>query len=161
MRKILEAVSLAALALMLAVTAMAFYGPAHLPVRIPTHFNLLGQPDNWGSSRMLLLFPAIAAAIYLMMTWVSRYPSAFNFPVRVTPRNRERLEALALGMIAWLKAEVVTFLAWIQGSAIRAAHHPGQGFSPLLMPALLAAVFATIIVHIGAMFMAGRAPSRP
>jgi Domain of unknown function (DUF1648) len=154
MRKILEAVSLAALAVMLVVTALAFFGPARLPARIPTHFNALGQPDNWGSPRMFLLFPAIAAAIYLMMTWVSRYPSAFNYPVRVTPRNRERLQGLALGMIAWLKAEVVSFLAWIQGSAIRAAHHPGQGFSPLLMPVLLVAVFATIIVHVGAMFRA-------
>lgn len=156
MRKILEILSLAALAVLITDTALALYGPERLPARIPTHFSVLGQPDGWGSPRMLLLFPVVAAAIYLLMTWVSRYPSAFNYPVRVTPRNRERLQGLALDMIAWLKAETLVFFAWMQVSAINAARHPGQGFSPLLMPALLVAVFATIIGHVTAMFRAAR-----
>jgi hypothetical protein len=156
MHRILEIVSLAALAALFAITALALYGPERLPGRIPTRFDALGRPEAWGSPRMLLLLPAVAAVIYLLMTWVARHPSAFNFPVRVTPRNRQRLENLALAMIAWLKAEVVCFFAWIQWSAIRAARHPGQGFSALLMPVLLAAVFATIIGHIAAMFSAAR-----
>ncbi|HEY1767725.1 MAG TPA: DUF1648 domain-containing protein [Terracidiphilus sp.] len=156
MRKILEMVSLAGLIVLFAVTALALYGPNRLPARIPAHFNLAGRPDAWSSPRMLLLLPAVAAVIYLLMTWVARHPSAFNFPVRVTRHNRRRLEDLALAMIAWLKAEVVCFFAWIQCSAIRAARHPGQGFSALLMPFLLAAVFATIIGHVAAMFSAAR-----
>jgi uncharacterized membrane protein len=160
MRKILEIVSVAALATLVAVTVLAFYGPARLPAQIPTHFNVSGRPDAWGSPRMLLLFPVLAAAIYLLMTWVARYPSAFNYPVRVTAGNRQRLEALALSMIAWLKTEVVVFFAWMQVSAIGAARHPGQGFSPLLMPVLLVAIFATILGHVAAMFRARRANSR-
>jgi uncharacterized membrane protein len=160
MRRLLELVSLAALAVMLAVTILAFYGPAPLPPRIPTHFNLAGHPDGWGSPHMLMALPLIAAAIYILMTLVARYPEAFNYPVRVTTQNRQRLQDLALGMIAWLKAEVVSFIAWVQVSAIRAARHPDQGFSAALMPMLLVAVFATIIVYIAAMFRAGRAGAR-
>lgn len=156
MRKALEILSLAALAALIVVTVSAFYGPARLPERIPSHFNTLGRPDAWSSPRILLLFPVIGAAIYGLTTWVSRYPSAFNYPVRVTPRNRERLQSLALGMIAWLKAEVLVLFAWMQASAVHAAHHPGQGIPPLLMPVLLVAVFATIIGHVTAMFRAGR-----
>ncbi len=154
--KILEMISGVALAALFIATALALYGPVRLPDRIPTHFDVLGRPDAWGSSRMLLLLPVIGAALYLLMSWVARYPSAFNFPVRVTPRNRQRLEGLALGMIAWLKAEVVSLFAWIQWTAIRAARHPGKGFSPLFMPILLVAVFATIIAHVAAMIRAGR-----
>jgi uncharacterized membrane protein len=160
MRRVLEFVSLAALAAIFVVTALAFYGPARLPDRIPTHFNVAGQADAWGSPHILLLFPAIAAAIYLLMSWVARHPSAFNYPVRLTPRNYQRLEDLALAMIAWLKAEVVGFFACIQWSAIHAARHPGHGLSLLLMPALLASVFGTIIGYVAAMFRTGRAPSR-
>src|SRR5215471_4443663 len=107
MRKVLEIVSLAVLAAMLMATALALFGPTRLPDRIPTHFDLLGQPDRWGPPRILLVFPVIAAALYLFMTWVSRHPAAFSFPVRSTPRNRRQLEELTLSMIAWLKTEVV------------------------------------------------------
>jgi uncharacterized membrane protein len=160
MRRLLELVSLAALAVMLVATVLAFYGPAPLPARIPTHFNLAGRPDAWGSPHMLLALPVIAAAIYVLMTLVARYPAAFNYPVRVTAQNRQRLQDLALGMIAWLKAEVVSFIAWVQWSAIRAARQPGQRISAAVMPMLLVGVFATIVVYIAAMFRAGRAGTR-
>ena len=91
MRKVLEWISFTALVVLLAATALALLGPHRLPDPIPTHFDALGHPDGWGSPRMLLLLPAIATGIYLLMTWVACYPGAFNFPVRVTPRNREEL----------------------------------------------------------------------
>jgi len=160
MRKVLEIVSLAALAVLVFVTLRAFFGPARLPDRIPIHFNAAGQADGWGSPAMLLVFPAIAVVIYLLMSLVSRFPAAFNFPVRVTALNRQRLEDLALGMIAWLKTEIVIFFAWIESDAIGAARHPGQHLSAQLMPALLTAVFTTCIVYIAAMFKAGRSAAR-
>jgi uncharacterized membrane protein len=156
MRKALEAVSLIALAAMAFVTIRAFYGPARLPDRIPTHFNAAGQADGWGPPHMLLVFPIIATVIYLLMTLVSRFPAAFNFPVRATPLNRQQLEELALSMIAWLKAEMVMFFGLIEDGAIRSARQPDQHLSPLLMPVLLVAVFTTCIAHIVAMFKAGR-----
>ena len=165
MRKVLEMVSLAVLAAMLMAAVLALFGPTRLPDRIPTHFDLLGRPDRWGPSRILLVFPSIAAAVYLLMTWVSRYPAAFNFPVRSMPRSgpsrsgsrsRGRLEELTLNMIAWLKTEVVCLFAWIQWTAIRGAYRPDGGVSPLLLPVLLGVVLATIFGHVTAIFRAAR-----
>jgi hypothetical protein len=160
MRKAIEAVSFIALIVLAFITVGAFYGPARLPDRIPTHFNAAGQADGWGSPLMLLVFPAMAVVIYLLMSLVARFPSAFNFPVRVTPLNRRRLEALALDMIAWLKAEIVVFFTWIEGGAIGAARNPDHRLSPLLMPALLVAAFTTCIVHIVAMFRTASTAAR-
>jgi hypothetical protein len=157
MRRVLEAVSSIALAVLLVQTARALYGPAPLAGQIPTHFNAAGNPDAWGSAGMLWLLPAIAVGLYLLMTWVARHPDAFNFPVRVTPFNRPRLQALALSMIAWLKAELVCFFALIQWAVIRAARHPGRSFAALPMPLFLGVVFLTIGIHIVAIFRAGRA----
>jgi uncharacterized membrane protein len=160
MRKALEIVSLLAMAVLVFLTVRAFFGPARLPARIPIHFNAAGRPDGYGSPAMLLIFPAIAVVLYLLMSLVARFPAAFNFPVRVTPFNRQRLEDLALNMIAWLKAEIVVFFTWIEAGSILAVRQPGHGLSPALMPGLQAAVFATCIVHIAAMFKAGRSASR-
>jgi len=161
MRRILEAVSLAALAVLAWVTWSALAGPARLPGRIPTHFNLAGKPDGWGTPQMLLVLPIVAAVLYILITWVSRYPSAFNYPVRVTPANRARLEKLALGMTAWLKAETLCLFAWIQSATIESVRR-GRGELPVaLMPAALAVIFGTIGWHIVAMRRAARARATP
>ena len=156
MRKTLEAIGLAALAVLFWVTYRAFNGPDRLPARIPTHFDLAGQPNGWGSPSSLLLLPAVALAIYLSITLVSRFPSAFNYPVRVTPENHAQLEALALGMVAWLKVELVCLFTWIQWSILEDVRNGRSSLSPALLPVSIVAVFGTVGWHIVAMFRAAR-----
>ncbi len=147
-------VSLAGLAVLFWITWRAFYGPDPLPARIPTHFDIAGNPNGWGSPSSLLLLPAVALAIYLGMTVVSKFPSAFNYPVRVTPENRPRLQALTLQMIAWLKTEMICLFAWIQWAIVASARQGRLSMSPAEIPLFILAVFATIGWHIVAMFRA-------
>src|SRR5580698_1465299 len=103
MRKLLETISLLALLTLLWMSGSALYGANHLPDKIPTHFDFAGNPDAWGSSQMLLLLPAIGIFLYLTISFVSRFPNSFNYPVRVSAQNRVRLQSIALNMIAFLK----------------------------------------------------------
>ncbi len=151
MRKMLEAVSLIALLAMGWITWQAFHGPVPLPDRIPTHFDAAGQPNGWGSPAMLLLLPCVAVFLYGTITLVSQFPSAFNYPVRVTAQNRDRLQVIALSMMAWIKAELCCLFACIQFSTIEAARNERSGLSPALMPIALLIVFGTIGAHIIAM----------
>jgi uncharacterized membrane protein len=156
MRRNLEIVGLAAMAAMLFIALRALFGPSQLPQLIPTHFGLDGQPDAWGSRWSLLSLPVVAVALYSLMTVVARRPSAFNFPVRVTPANRARLESLALDMIAWLKAELICVFAWIERVIVVAARNAQGSVSPLFMPIALAAIFGTVIWYFVAMRRAAR-----
>jgi uncharacterized membrane protein len=156
MRKNLEAISLGALVLLLWITWRALYGPARLPDRIPTHFDFAGHANGWGSPGMLWLFPVVAVGIYLLMTMVARIPATFNYPVPVTVENRPRLEALALSMIAWLKAEILCLFAWIQWMIVVAARQGHNSLSPALMPVCTVAILATVGWHIAAMFRAAK-----
>lgn len=157
MRKSLEIVALLLLLLTWGMTAYAVLGSNPLPARIPTHFNAAGQPDGWGTPSMLWLMPVVAAVIYLLMSLVARYPAAFNFPMRTAPAARRRLEGIALGMIAWLKAEVVGLFAWIQYQTVQFARR-GQGtLSVMFLPAVLVVVFGTIAWHVAALRRAARA----
>jgi uncharacterized membrane protein len=156
MRKVLEVVGIAALLLLIAETWLALHGPDRLPARIPTHFDIAGRPDGWGSPGSLWLLPIVGALLYLSIVIVSRFPQVFNYPVRVTPLNRAALEQLALSMIAWLKVEIVCLFAFIQHGAIAAVRQRGAGLSPVLVPIALASVFATTIWFFIAMRRAGR-----
>jgi len=88
---------------------------------------------------------------------VSQFPSAFNYPVRVTAENRPRLEALTLQMIAWLKTEMICLFAWIQWAIVESARQGRLSVSLAEMPLFILAIFGTIAWHIVAMFRAARA----
>jgi hypothetical protein len=151
MRRNLEIVGLALLAFIWWITLSALYGADRLPDKIPTHFDLSGNPNGWGSPSMLLVLPIMAAGIYGLITLVSFFPGAFNYPVRVTPENQPRLQALALQMVAWLKVELaflLTVLQWFILGAVRAGH---GHLSVWIVPLFLVLVFGTCIGYIVAM----------
>lgn len=156
MRKNLEFVALAVFALLLWITYNGLYGPNRLPERIPIHFGADGQPNGWGSPAGLWLLPAIVLVVYGGMTLVSRFPSAFNYPVRATAENRARLEALTLQMIAWLKMEILCLFTFIQWCVVQSARQGKLNLSPLVVPAFLAIIFTTIGWHMVKMFRASR-----
>jgi hypothetical protein len=160
MRKWLEGIALLVLGLHLAISIRALFGSDHLPEQIPIQFDAVGHPTAWGSPAMLVLLPAITLIIYLLFTVVTRFPGAFNYPVKVTSFNRRRMENLAVDMMAWLKVEMVGLLTWMQWVTIEMARNPNRHI-PAMTPAVLVAVFATVSVYIVMMYKAGREPHRP
>jgi uncharacterized membrane protein len=151
MRKIAEAVTLFLVVITVGTTAYAVFGPHPLPDRIPTHFDAAGNPNGWGNPAMLWLLPLVSTVIYLLMTWVSRFPAAFNFPMRTTVASRPRLEGIALQMISWLKLEVAGLFVWIQFQTIALARDGHGSLSPLFLPAVMVVIFGSIAGHILAM----------
>lgn len=159
MRKSLEVICLAVLAFIVWITYQALHGPNPLPEKIPTHFDAAGNPNGWGSSSALLLLPAMAVGLYLLITITAQFPAAFKFPVPVTAENRQRLEALTLRMIAWIKIELVCLFTWIQWFILSAVRQGHGTLSPVLVPLFLIAIFATVGWHIIAVFRAEQAGS--
>lgn len=158
MRSLVNFATLAALLALWAFTAWEVAGPHPLPARIPTHFDIAGRPNAWGQPSMLWMLPVIVTVILGLMWLVSRYPRSFNFPVRVTPANRPRLESVAIDMIAWLRLEIAGAMLWIQYATIQSARALRLGLSPWFVPVTIAAVFATILWHMRQMFLAARGP---
>jgi len=156
MRKALEVIALGVLAVLFWITYSALYGPNPLPDRVPTHFDITGQPNAWGSPSAMFLLPAIAGVVYLLLTVGALFPASFKFPIRVTAENRPRLEALSRQMLAFLKLYMVCLFTWIQWSMIDAMRQERFTMSPVTMPVFLAVVLGTTLAHIVAMIRAGR-----
>jgi uncharacterized membrane protein len=157
MRKTAELLSLAALAALALITINLYFGPHSLPAAIPTHFDGAGNPNRWDSRHALLLLPILAGGLYLLLTVISRFPELFNYPVTVTELNRAQLEEVTLNLLAWVKVEAILFLVWIESAWVQAIRHPGNVMRPYPVFVFGAALFATIIGFIVAMFRAARA----
>jgi len=160
MRKSLEVISLLILAFMAWITWSALAGPQKLPDRIPTHFDAAGNPNGWGTPGMLLLLPVVAVMLYLVLTVASRFPAAFNFPVRVRATVRLQAERITLDMMAWIKAELVLLLALLQSAMIRAAQGGDPRLNPLMVPIAIVLIFMTIGWHMVAVVRLARSASQ-
>ena len=75
---------------------------------------------------------------------LARYQSLASYPVQTTAESQPRLESLALGMLAWIKAEMVAIFLYIEMISIESASHPDQKMSPLGVWILAGAVFPPI-----------------
>lgn len=157
MRKILEAITLAMLAVTAWITWQALDGPNPLPARIPTHFDAAGNPNGWGPASTLFFLPTVAVGVYLLISVIALFPALFNYPVKVTEENRARLEVLSLQMVSWLKLELVCLFAWIQWVIIRFVQQGHGSLSPAFVVIFLAAVAATTLWYILALVRAARA----
>lgn len=157
MRKWLEGIALLALGLHVSITILAFFGDQRLPSHIPIRFNAAGHPTAWGSPVVALLLPAITSVIYLLFTVVTRVPGAFSYPVPVTAMNRQKVQGLVMDMMAWLKAEIVCLLTWMQWVTVDVARNPGRHL-PVMTVVALVAVFATLTFYIATMHRAGKEP---
>lgn len=124
--RLLEAV---AAGVLVVIVAGAFVGYARLPARVPLHFDLRGIPDGWGSRASVFLLPAVAAAVYAVMTAVSRArPWFWRVPALVTPENSSRVYSATSRLMRIMKVEVMLLVGvvlWLVVASARAEQTRG------------------------------------
>ena len=60
-----------------------------LPDKIPTHFELNGEPNGFGGKKMLIVLLVVMVAITGLMYLSEMFPKLWNLPVKITDANRE------------------------------------------------------------------------
>ncbi len=158
MRKTMEGVGLGLLAVLFWITYSALNGPEKLPDRIPTHFDISGQPNGWGPSAFLWFLPIVATGIYLLMTVLGSIQfRRYNLPVLVTETNLPFIQKQTSEMVAWIKCELLCLFAYLQWSIIQSARSSEFRLSPLLIPLFLLMIFSTVGWHLTAIIRGARA----
>lgn len=109
---------------------VAFIYPT-LPERIPTHFGFSGTVTAWGEKSTILLLPAISLICHLIMVWMARHPEKLNYPMAITPQNREKNYRQAASLLHWLAAAVIVVMLLIVLATYRSAVNIGVGISPV------------------------------
>ena len=98
--KAVETTGLVLLILLWLITMIAFFT---LPETIPTHYNALGQVDNYGSKTTLFILPAIASIIFIGITKLNKYSYIFNYTVTITQANAKSQYTAATRLLRILK----------------------------------------------------------
>jgi hypothetical protein len=152
MRFVREALALAALALQ--IGAVWFFW-SRLPAQVPKNYGFGGRPDDYGDKSLMVVFLAIAIFLYGLLTILSFFPQGFNYPVAVTDKNRDKLQAMAVDLLGWIKAEITWLFLYIAWTDIQVGRGLSGGLGWAFTPVLLAVLGVTITAGIVRMRRAG------
>ena len=128
-----------------------------LPSQIPKHFNALGQVDSYGSRESIWLLPAIGLVLYTGMTFLNKFPFAFNYPTKVTNENAEKLYTLGTKTVRLLKIIVVLSFAFLNFKTIEIALNKTTEIGKFYLPIFL----AVLTILIGTMIYKMRENKKP
>jgi hypothetical protein len=123
-------------------------GYAQLPARIPTHFGMNGQADHFGERGSIWLLPIMASVLFGIMTKLSEFPHAFNYPYPITPGNAEREYRAAGQLLRRLKLVVVVIFSLVAGLVYRASFTAAPSLSNGLLPLTLGLSLGPLVAYL-------------
>jgi uncharacterized membrane protein len=148
MRKTIGALALFMLGYLVLITYWALNGRDHLPERVPTHFDISGRPNAWGSPAILWILPAVGAGLYLLFTALaSIQPGTFKLPVRVTEVNLSFIQEKTSEMAATIRTEIMCLFVYLQSGIIHGARIGEFRLSPATVPVFMVVIFATLGIY--------------
>lgn len=142
---ILEGLSLIAL---LSFFGFILYQYRLLPETIPTHFDATGTPDESGRKNTLWVMPAIALILYIILTFISRIPEKFNFPVKITTANARVQYILGLRLIRYLKFAIILIFFFIGYATVMIARNQMKTIGLWLLPVMIGGMLVPLILYL-------------
>lgn len=116
--KILETITLFIIIFMVIMPICMF---SNLPETIPTHINIHGDIDGYGSKGTLLVLPIVGFLSYIGLTVLQRFPHIYNYPVEVTEDNACALYTIGVKMIRFVKTLITVMFTYVTYNFLRLA----------------------------------------
>ena len=118
-----------------------------LPSIIPVHFDLVGNPDVYGSKSDLLLLLGLSSGSFIGLTWLARFPEKFNYPWTITSENAEYQYQLASIFIGVIKLQLVWMFGFISWRTIKISTSDATNLGSFLVPIILTMSGASIVIY--------------
>lgn len=115
-----------------------------LPDTLASHYNALGQPDDWSSKSSILFMPILTVLLYALLTGVLFIsPEMINSPIEVTADNRFYVQKTTRDLLCTLKLVIICDFSYMTFCTALE-----KSLSPWFLPIFLGFVFIPIIVCI-------------
>lgn len=83
----------------------------NLPKEVPSHYKIMGEPDNWGHKGLILIPLLIGIFLWVGFSLLEKYPHLHNH-FGLTTENAERKYKNSSLMINFIKNEILLFFSY-------------------------------------------------
>lgn len=117
-----------------------------LPEKVPGHYNAQGEVDRWGPKGELIILPAIATFLLILLSVFEKFPETHNYPSRMNESNIEQFYLLSRKLLNQLKNICLIIFAVILYESVSIALGWGSGFGIWLLPMIILGTIVPIII---------------
>lgn len=118
-----------------------------LPKNIPIHFGLFGTPDSYGEKSRLIVWPVIFVGLYIVLTFLERFPRFFNFPFKINESNAEYSYKTAREMLVIMKTEAAAAFTYIIFAMIKTAKGSWNGLGQWFLIPFIVILVGTMVFY--------------
>lgn len=119
-----------------------------LPDLLPKHFNASGHPDSFGDRNTIWMLPVIGVVMYAGLSILSRYPHLFNYPVKITKENTEKLYTIGTRTVRILKLTIIFIFFYINYTTIKIGLKEASGLGDYFLIISLAIILTLVVLMI-------------
>ena len=117
----------------------------------PIHFNLHGEADGWGGRTFLLILPALSVILYIGLSVAEKQYRKFNYPIRLTDNNKNRLYRLGVRMMRHLKPELILIFAYLNNASYHSVCFQSNSMNAFVLGAITVLILATLLFFLVSM----------
>jgi uncharacterized membrane protein len=137
---------------MIILIALPLVYSKQLPDKIPTHFNISGVPDGFGSKFSLWLLPLMGFVMYIGFTILESFPNIYNYPVKITAENMMQQYQIATRLMRILKTVILMIFSYLTYKTIDTALGKTIGLGKAFLPVSLLLTFGVIVFFLANMY---------
>ena len=132
---------LSAIVIIGTLAVLIFYWP-QIADKIPSHYNVAGQPDAWSNKSMLIALAVVQAVLFIGITVLSLFPKIWNMPVAVSEAGKQFMIRKTRTMICTMK-----LLLTIGFSYILLCSATGKQLSGWFLAFMIIAVIGNMVYY--------------
>lgn len=137
------------------IVVALFYFPT-LPDKVPTHFNISGEVDGWGSKYSLFAIPIIAGLMLIPLEMVEKRPHLHNYPAFLNEKNVAKLYGISVRTMNLTKNGLLMIFGFLLIQSVMAAKYGEAHFGVLLIILIILIVLFPLGWHIVSMMKVKR-----
>ena len=118
-----------------------------LPDRVPSHFNLAGEPDRWTGPYRLWFMPIFGALLYGVLTVLPRKGVRYNVPFGLD-QSRPDVRSQVEEMLTVLKAVILVGFAALHIQVVMIAMGLLRSPGPWMVAGLVASTGVTVTIYL-------------
>ncbi len=128
--------------ILIAFVLMVAFTYHSLPDLIPSHFNGMGEVDQYAGKGTLLLLPIVTVILYGILTALLFFPQVWNTPVETTEQYTIKVYQWIRNMVSLTKMIMLLVFFYIGSNMM-----VGTSLSPWFLPLTLFSTFGVILYY--------------
>jgi len=134
-------------AIILQISLVVYFYNA-LPKSVPSHFNFLGEPNDYQDRWIIFVLPLVSFIMSITLTRLIKSPEKLSYPIEITESNANVIFKIASQSLGILRLIFSWFFFLLTYQTIQIALGKAKGLGTYTIPIFVSFVLCIILIAV-------------